>query len=188
VGTGPTGAARQGFGVALSGDGNTAILGGPLDNSQFGAAWVFTRSGSVWTQQGAKLVGAGAVGAPSQGVAAALSADGNTALVGGYTDDSDFGASWVFTRSASVWTQQGDKLVGTGISGGAFQGYKTALSSDANTALVGGYSDNGSIGAAWIFTRQCLGGDVTGEGSVTVADVFYLISFLFAGGPAPTCY
>jgi hypothetical protein len=30
-------------------------------------------------------------------------------------------------------------------------------------------------------------GDVDGNGSVNVADVFYLINTLFAGGPAPVC-
>ena len=61
VGTGAVGSADQGNSVALSGDGNTAILGGPVDNFFAGAAWVFTRSGGVWTQQ-MKLVGTGAVG------------------------------------------------------------------------------------------------------------------------------
>jgi hypothetical protein len=50
----------EGQSVALSGDGNTAIVGGPADNSDVGAAWVFTRSGGVWTQQGRNLVGTGA--------------------------------------------------------------------------------------------------------------------------------
>jgi hypothetical protein len=45
--------------VALSADGNTAVVGGPYDNRSIGAAWVFTRSGAVWTQQGSKLVGTG---------------------------------------------------------------------------------------------------------------------------------
>jgi len=48
--------ADQGSSVALSADGNTAIVGGPLDNSGVGAAWVFTQSGGAWTQQGSKLV------------------------------------------------------------------------------------------------------------------------------------
>ena len=43
-----------------------------------------------------------------------LSSDGNTLAVGGYGDDSDIGATWIFTRSGSTWTQQGSKLVGTG--------------------------------------------------------------------------
>ena len=42
VGTGPIGAAEQGTSASLSGDGSTAIVGGPFDNS-IGAAWVFTQ-------------------------------------------------------------------------------------------------------------------------------------------------
>jgi hypothetical protein len=48
-GTGAVGGAEQGISVALSADGNTAIVGGSTGT---GAAWVFTRSGNVWTQQG----------------------------------------------------------------------------------------------------------------------------------------
>jgi hypothetical protein len=40
---------------------------GLTNNSEAGAAWVYTRSGRVWTQQGLKLVGTGAVGAAQQG-------------------------------------------------------------------------------------------------------------------------
>jgi hypothetical protein len=155
VGTGAVGAAEQGTSVALSADGNTAIVGGNNDNSGAGAAWVFIRSGGVWTQQGSKLVGTGAVGGAFQGWSAGLSADGNTAIVGGFTDNSIAGAAWVFTRSAGVWTQQGAKLVGTGAVGAAEQGRSVALSTDGNTAIVGGPSDgNSSGGAAWVFTRS----------------------------------
>jgi hypothetical protein len=62
---------------------------------------------------GPKLVGTGAVGNPDQGYSLALSADGNTAIVGG-PGDNGVGAAWVYARSNRVWTQQGDKLVGTG--------------------------------------------------------------------------
>jgi hypothetical protein len=51
----------QGTSVAISGDGNTAIVGGIYDNSNAGAAWVYTRSGGVWSQQGSELVGTGGV-------------------------------------------------------------------------------------------------------------------------------
>jgi hypothetical protein len=154
VGTGAVGGAEQGISAALSADGNTAIVGGPYDNGETGAAWVFTRSGGVWTQQGRKLVGTGAVGAASQGTSIALSADGNTAIVGGWPDNGETGAAWVFTRSGGVWTQQGSKLVGTGAVGGARQGFSAALSGDGNTAFVGGPFDNGGTGATWAFTRS----------------------------------
>jgi uncharacterized protein YneR len=166
VGTSNSGAARQGYSVALSADGNTAIVGGDTDNSNQGAVWVYTRSGSTWTQQGSKLVGTGGSNNAQQGVSVALSADGNTAMVGGYTDNSNQGAAWVYTRSGSTWTQQGSKLVGTGGSSNAQQGVSVALSADGNTAMVGGYRDNGTQGAAWVYTRS--GGTWTQQGNKLV--------------------
>src|SRR5271168_3886244 len=80
-----------------------------------------------FTQQGPKLVGTGAVGTQVfQGTSVALSADGNTAIVGGVQDNSTTGAVWVFSRSGGVWTQQGNKLVGTGAVGTAYQGHSVA--------------------------------------------------------------
>ena len=52
-----------------------------------------------FVQQDNKLVGTGAVGNALQGRSVALSADGNTAIVGAYRDDINVGAAWVFTRS-----------------------------------------------------------------------------------------
>src|SRR6267143_2775149 len=155
VGTGAVGNAQQGVSVSLSADGNTAIVGGGKDNGNAGAAWVYTRGGGVWAQQGSKLVGTGAVGnVIQQGVSVSLSADGNTAIVGGLGDNSLTGAAWVFTRSGGVWTQQGSKLGGTGAVGNADQGYSVSLSADGNTAIIGGVDDNSQAGAAWVYTRS----------------------------------
>ncbi|MFL5829978.1 MAG: hypothetical protein ACJ76X_08700 [Solirubrobacteraceae bacterium] len=55
-------------------------------------------------QQGPELVGSGAVGMAGQGYSVALSADGNTALVGGHNDSGGTGAVWVFTRSGTTWS------------------------------------------------------------------------------------
>jgi hypothetical protein len=153
VGTGAVGSADQGTSVALSADGPTAIVGGRKDNNGEGAAWVFTRSGGVWTQQGSKLVGTGAVGLSGQGKSVALSSDGNTAIVGGGNDANGAGAAWVFTRSGTVWIQQ-SKFVGTSAVGPAGQGNSVALSADGNTAILGGPYDNSNAGAAWVFTRS----------------------------------
>ena len=142
IGTGNTGAANQGSSIALSSDGNTALVGGYYDNAQQGAVWVYTRSGTTWTQQGSKLVGTSNLRAAQQGISVALSSNGNTALVGGNSDNSGQGAVWVYTRSGTTWTQQGSKLVGTGSIGIAQQGYSVALSGNGNTALVGGHYDN----------------------------------------------
>jgi hypothetical protein len=154
----------QGWSVAISSDGNTAIEGGSYDNSDTGAVWVFTRSGGVWTQQGPKLIGTGGVGMLSgsrQGYSVSISSDGNTAIVGGNNDNNGVGAVWVFTRSGGIWTQQGPKLVGTGVVGQSYQGTSVAISSDGNTAIEGGNGD-GTSGAVWVFIRS--GGIWTQQG------------------------
>jgi IPT/TIG domain/FG-GAP repeat len=148
--------------VALSADGATALIGAPEDNKFHGAAWVFTRSGSTWIQQGPKLtvseeVGKGRFGfGDSFGATLALSADGNTALIGAYKDNHNVGAAWVFARSGSTWTQQGPKLTGGSeeVGEGVFGCCALALSADGSTALIGGPDDNGEAGAAWVFTRS----------------------------------
>jgi lysophospholipase L1-like esterase len=178
-----------GYSVALSSDGNTALIGGPYDNSGVGAAWVFTRSGSTWTQQGSKLTGGGEIGAGAFGYSVALSSDGNTALIGGVSDSNQVGAAWVFTRSGSTWTQQGSKLTGSGeIGGGAF-GHSVALSSDGNTALIGGPYDNSIVGAAWVFTRSGStwtqqGSKLTGGGEWEGGDFGYSVALSADGNTA----
>ena len=147
----------MGTAMALSADGNTAIVGAASDEGGIGAAFVFVRIGDTWVQQGPKLTATGEIGTGRFGDAVALSADGNTALVGAREDNGERGAAWVFTRSGATWAQQGEKLLGAGESGreerGEF-GESVALAADGNTALVGGGWDNGGEGAAWVFTRS----------------------------------
>jgi hypothetical protein len=95
----------------------------------------------------------GAIGNAWQGFSVAISADGSTAIESGLQDN-DTGATWVFTKNAGIWTQQGSKLIGSGGSAGAYQGYSVALSADGNTAIIGGFGDNKGIGAAWVFVSD----------------------------------
>ncbi len=167
-----------GASVALSADGDTALIGGPSDEIKgkemlVGAAWVFTRSGSTWTQQGPKLRGEDQEGEAQFGISVALSADGDTALIGGVEDvtaKTQVGAAWVFTRAGGKWGQLGSKLTGVGeeVGSGRF-GRSVALSADGDTALVGAYFDNSQTGAAWVFKRSGSsylqdGPKLTGEG------------------------
>lgn len=189
VGSGAVGNAAQGLSVSMSADGNTAVVGGPLDNGQAGAAWIWIRSGGLWTQQGPKLVGSGAAGIGEQGRSVSLSADGNTAIIGG------FGAAWIWTRSGGAWTQQGPKLVGLGAVGNAAEGLSVSLSADGNTAVVGGPLDSSQAGAVWVWARS--GGTwsqqftkLAGTGSIGNAQQGYSVSLsadgstLIAGGPS----
>jgi hypothetical protein len=165
--------------VSLSGDGNTAIVGayrtddssGPQDT---GAAYVFTRSAGMWTQQ-AKLTASDPSFNDRFGISVTLSGDGNTALVGAYLENSngksDNGATYVFTRSAGVWTQQA-KLLASDLATGDYFGVWGALSSDGNTALIGSYysDDGGKVdnGAAYVFTRSA--GMWTEQAKLTASD------------------
>ena len=146
-----TGAGREvgagdfGSAVALSPDGLSAVIGGDGDSSSVGAAWVYGNSGGTWTEQ-TKLVppttgpDAG-LGAPTFGSALSLSADANTVLIGGQSDNQR-GAAWVFTRTtATAWSERA-KLSAPSSGAGAeigqgFLGASVALSSDATTAVLG---------------------------------------------------
>ena len=121
------------------------------------------RASAQFVQQGTKLVGTGAVGAASQGQSVFISADGNTAIMGGPSDNGSAGAAWVFTRSGGVWTQQGNKLLGTGAVGAASQGWSVSISADGNTAIAGGLSDNSNAGAAWVYSNAVVDVPSNGE-------------------------
>jgi hypothetical protein len=146
-----------GASLALSRNGDTALIGGPADNDGYdktdGAAWVFVRSHGVWTQQGRKLSGSGqnthmGVGF---GTGVALSADGNTAVMGGPDDNSGTGAIWLYRRTGTVWKQQGTKTTLRPPLPDTEFGTSVALTADGTRALVGGPGDRrGAPGAAWV--------------------------------------
>jgi hypothetical protein len=152
--------------VSISEDGNTAILGAYLGSASVGAdnfigtAYVFTRSGTTWTQQ-AKLMASDAVFGDNFGVSVAISADGNTALIGAANEDTspntNNGAAYVFTRSGTTWTQQ-VKLVASDAASNDSFGREVSISSNGDTALVASpnesTSPNLSNGAIYAFTRS----------------------------------
>ncbi len=170
VGSGYVGTmAYQGCSVSLNSTGDILAVGGDADNANIGATWIFTNSGGVWTQQGNKLVGSGYVGAPSQGYAVSLSGNGTTLVVGAPADNSNVGATWIFTNSGGVWTQQGNKLVGSGynaLGANVYQGCSVSIDSTGSIIAFGAYEDDGNVGAAWIFTNS--GGVWTQQGNKLV--------------------
>ena len=101
-----------------------------------------------------KITPSDKVGNARFGCSMALSADGKTAVIGGYWDNNGTGAVWVFNLFQGNWTQQGTKLVGADAIGASQFGSSVALSADGYTLLIGGRGDNNSAGAAWIFTRS----------------------------------
>jgi hypothetical protein len=153
-GTSGAGEGRFGRSVALSADGETALIGDPSAVSQRGSAWVYKHEGSDWVADGQPLTDSEQSRIAHFGRSVALSSDGKTALIGGPGDSGFVGAAWVFTRGAASWSQQAGKLTGEGESGPGHFGKSVALSGDATEALIGGLTDAEGQGAVWPFGRS----------------------------------
>ncbi|HEV7584410.1 MAG TPA: IPT/TIG domain-containing protein [Solirubrobacteraceae bacterium] len=182
VGAGEQGEARFAFGVALSQDGTTALVGGRRDNEGAGAAWLFARpasAGEQWPQQGPKLTGGPEEGVDGEfGYDVALSADGSSALIGAPHDNTGAGAAWLFARTSEGLTVDGTKLTGGEPRKGWF-GSAVALSSEGKTALIGAPKDGSKAGSVWVFADPATipllagvspsAGSVVGGTSVTIS-------------------
>ena len=147
-----------GYSVSISGDGTTALVGAYAEDAAAGAAYIFTRSGTSWSQQ-AKIQASDKQAQDYFGISTSISSDGNTALVGAYAEDtggSGAGAAYTFTRSGTTWTQQA-KIQASDKQQGSLFAYSVSISGDGNTALFGAFGDGADVsgaGAAYIFTRS----------------------------------
>ncbi|GJM25097.1 MAG: hypothetical protein DHS20C16_15120 [Phycisphaerae bacterium] len=150
------GASGDGFSFSVSLSGDTLVVGSVNDDdlgSSSGSAYVYTRSGSVWSEQ-AKLTASD--GATSDNFGVSVSIDGDTTVIGAVSDDdggTSSGSAYVFTRTAGVWTEQ-DKL--TAGDAAAEDQFGFAVSVNGDTAVVGARldDDDGSAsGSAYVFTR-----------------------------------
>jgi FG-GAP repeat len=141
-----------GFSVALSPAGNTAIVGAFGTASETGSAYVFTRTGTSWSQQ--TILAAGDPHAGDR-FGYAVAAGTGTALVGAYASGTA-GAAYAFTQSGTAWSQS-SKLVPPDPTGADSFGASVALS--GTTALVGAYERGGSLGpgAAYVYTGSGTG-------------------------------
>jgi hypothetical protein len=157
--------AQDNFGtaVALSNDGNTLAVGAPGEDdtaTDSGAAYVFVRSGTSWSQE-AYLKASNPDAQDAFGHSLALSGDGSTLAVGAYREASnatviggdesnnsapDSGAVYVFLRSGTAWNQQAYVKASNTQADDQF-GWALALSSDGNTLVVGArYEDSNATG------------------------------------------
>jgi hypothetical protein len=146
--TASDGAKHDNFGWSVALSGTTAVVGADTKNSGTGAAYVFTRSGSTWSQQ-AKLTASDGASGDDFGFSVALS--GSTAVVGADTKNSSTGAAYVFTRSGTTWTQQA-KLTASDAAASDSFGFSVAIAN--STAVVGADTKNSSTGAAYVFVRS----------------------------------
>jgi hypothetical protein len=148
--------AQSSFGRSVALFGDIVVVGAPLAdvgaNVDQGAAYVFQRAGTAWTQQ-AKLVAADGAAGDQFGSSAAL--DGAYAVVGAPLDDAkkvaDIGSAYVFKVSSGTWSQK----TRLSDSDGAYDdGFGSAVALSGDTALIGVSQDYAAGGAAYVFVRS----------------------------------
>lgn len=148
-------AALDFFGVSVSLDGDTVVIGADDDDdngSRSGSAYVFTLSGGSWRQQ-AKLTASD--GAPGDQFGTEVALDADTAIVSAHDDGAASGSAYVYTRSGTSWSQQA-KLLASDSSRGDFFG--SSVATDGDLAVVGAEGDDisGTVnaGSAYVFVRS----------------------------------
>jgi hypothetical protein len=150
----PSGADDFGASVALSGNGEVALVGAPFTNNNAGAVYVYTSSTEAWSSTSTS--GPVTLSAPSGvddfGSSVSLSSDGTVALVGAPTTSSDAGAVYVYTSSTEAWSSVNGPVTLSAPSGEGEFGYSVSLSSDGTVALVGAPTTNSGAGAAYVYT------------------------------------
>jgi hypothetical protein len=146
------------FGVSVALHGDTAVVGAHHhnvgSNTEQGAAYVFTRVGTTWSQEAELTALAGAAG-DQFGVSVAV--EGDTAVIGAWMADvgsnQDQGAAYVFTRSGGTWTEQPALSSSDGV---AQDWVGRGVAIDGGTVLVGAPGAKGPEGfmngAAYVFT------------------------------------
>src|SRR6266511_3701842 len=149
---------RFGDSVAISGD--TLVVGASKDDGAAGgdqgSAYVFVRSGGVWTQQ-QKLISSDAAAGDHFGCSVAIS--GETVVVGARNHAGaaglQQGSAYVFARSEGVWSEQQELLASDGGAFDLFGGNSLAISGETVVvgAELGGAAANRQ-GSAYVFARS----------------------------------
>lgn len=138
-------AANNYFGDKAAIEGSRIVVGAPGHDSEQGAAYVFTGSGSTWTQK-AELTASD--GGPNDCFGWAVGLSGNTVLVGAEQTNNDSGAAYVFKEVGSKWRQRTELTPGDGGSTDEF-GYSASLS--GRTAVIGADGAEAGAGSAYLY-------------------------------------
>ncbi len=150
------GTSNDGLGGAIDIYEDTIILGAEYDapnGTRSGSAYVFTRSGSTWTQQ-AKLIPSDGDSNDYFGHSVAVYKD--MAIIGAHRDEdagSNGGSTYLFTRSGSTWTQQA-KILPLDVSAGYYFGKAVAVYED--TMFISAERDSTAsslAGSVYVFSN-----------------------------------
>jgi len=142
------------FGYSAAISGNTIVIGAFYDDNSngtnAGAVYVFTRSGTTWTQQ-QKIIATD--GAASDEFGNSVDIDGETIIIGARYN-AGHGAAYIYTRSGAMWSLQQKLIPSDGAFGDTF-GLSTALESN-RVAISAPQDDDGhtDTGSLYIFERN----------------------------------
>lgn len=140
------------FGFAVAVDGDVLVAGAIGQQLDGGAAYVFERSGGVWSEV-QKLVPPD--GSPVTRFGWSVDVDGNTLAVGRRSDDQDglfgSGSVYVYVRAGASWSLQQKLRAGDPAVGDEF-GH--ALDLQGDTLVVGSRRDDSETGSVYVFTRS----------------------------------
>ncbi len=151
--TGAVGTARAGTSAALSGDGMTAFVGGPNDNSNRGAVWAlkYDIPTANYVQFGSKLVPTASAAGSLVGTSVATDGTGTWMVTCGPADSTNIGACWVYRLVAGVYTEH-VRLRGSDYTGTPQMGNSVSMNAYGTTIIMG--AENGNT--FWVFNRQDL--------------------------------
>ena len=164
------------FGASVAIDGDIAVIGTPFESAGAGAAYVFERVQSRWSQ--VQRISAQDAQADAQ-FGTVLAISGDRIVVGAQQDSQsaglDSGAAYVFERTGSTWFQV-KKLLPNDPTQGA--GFGSAVAIDGDYAVIGSPSAGGYLGAAHVFYRSASGWTQTQK--LTASDAQSMDSFGFS--------
>jgi hypothetical protein len=157
----------QGFGTSVSISGDTVIVGaanasnlaresGAPQTQGPGAAYIFVKPASGWTNmtETAKLTASD--GADGDAFGYNVSISGNTAAVGALFAHSGAGAAYVFVKPASGWSKMTQTAELTASDSSTFDSMGSVAIS-GNTVVTGAYGHNNFMGAAYVFVKPSTG-------------------------------
>ena len=151
-------AANDEFGISVAVDGDTIVVGAHQNDSNKGAAYVFTwnSSNSKWEQK-AKLTASDAAANDEFGISVAV--DGDTIVVGAHQNDSNKGAAYVFTKPESGgWADATETAKLTASDAAANDEFGISVAVHGETVVVGAHQNDSNKGAAYVFTKPGSGG------------------------------
>ena len=136
------------FGWSLKLYGGALAVGAP-QHDKSGAAYVFTKNGTRWTEK-AKLTGVGADAGDRFGDSVTLSGNYLAVGRGAQADNDHAGSVQVFQKPGTGWALSIVPHVLLASNGAANDNYGSSVALDGNTLVVGASGTSGNKGAAYV--------------------------------------